>query len=141
MDNFYIYGRNYPKKQTIVNLRWFHGTTTVAIKVPYLAVVLEFNHLYLFRGINDTSMNESMNFSKLFLLILHTFSEPIIKETKLVACCGDWSPNGDYFAIAGKQLDGEKKHEVIIFTAAGQVIIKIPRIFSFTNLVIYSFHF
>jgi hypothetical protein len=60
-----------------------------------------------------------------------TLTDPTILKTDLIATCGDWSPDGNYFAVAGEfnpvkltpaaRTSVIRLNKVVLYSAAGQV--------------------
>ena len=73
---------------------------------------------------NECSLNYTRH-------LMHTMSfriDPLEVETNVIASCGEWSPNGQYFAVGGTPLNrppGERKagdfDQVSIFSSYGAV--------------------
>ncbi|CAL8109802.1 unnamed protein product [Orchesella dallaii] len=100
--------------EPIVAVRWKTAKTCSEMETPTLAVIWRASCMTLTRGVNDEN--------------------PIIVDTRLVATCGDWSPNGMYVAVGGQPtLIGQTKQasdfdHINIFDQMGKLLhhIKIP---------------
>lgn len=99
--------------EPIVAVRWKTAKTCSEVETPSLAVIWKASCMTLTRGVNDET--------------------PIIVDTRLVATCGDWSPNGMYVAVGGQptligQQSKQEFDQVNIFDQMGKLLqqIKIP---------------